>query len=668
MDNEASPDESLGGSSTFETNSPYNSEDSRFSSTSYDSEEYPTEVNSYEWLDDYSYDTTQYFDALNNELGDPTRDEPMPVFCRPQAEEHGEAEENISVETLEENNNDPNNNMDSNEVTNDEEELILMEESSESGILMDRTNSPQPGCSKDSLPVSRARESPPTEREIHERTEQVLQLVASIDANSILKAMRKKPRIGINEVKLWDLVPKHKRSIYPEIYDVSRKAAGLTVKSVAEVGDNGAQAGSSGDQNSASEVSTVKRGPIEDICTIGAKKSSLNPDVVILGAKIVSTANTASKGPVQNPVSAAKTHSSVGIIPCETIGNREKSLLRANVLVASAPAPALARAPAPFVPPIAQPYVVPQNRPGADKVKGVNAFQGARPKQRPQISVKKSSRHPVDLSGARVSEPVSFAPGINNFVINRLPYSSAAVANPKARTAGNQLTPTIIAPTTTQNALPYKQPTDRPVCNEMYYKLRNIFPNVDPEYLKKLCPPEWGPGDRDAQVTAIVEFLLSKGDALPPAPIKPHKDEASGVAATMAYGNVDDVYENLLGIFPDADPHYLREFAENNVAKPNAIKEFVELKLESRDYPTKEQYRARLKITEQQRQYTTGFNVQQFLTIIPDPRTHFMDPKRKCEHSTVAFEFLKSHFNKNKVSFCSSTFFPNWLFFFFSFA
>ncbi|XP_043278217.1 uncharacterized protein [Venturia canescens] len=627
MDDETGQEESCG-SGTFEVNSPYQSEDSRFSVDSYASNEYPMDVNSSDWADESSFETAEYIGDLHYESLGLALEDSTPLLFPPRREVNPTIEEEISVETLEENNNDPNNNMDSNEITNIDEGSTLMEHSSGSSILLDRSNSPKPGCSKDSLPVLGENESNLTEEIIQGRTQRVKQLILSIDTDSISDAIRQNPKIRINDLKLSDLVPAHKRLNHPEAESVEKISE--VAESIVTERDI-TEAGSSLNDDNRVAI-TSKRGPVEDICTIGCKKASSNPDIAILLPKLPAPSSI-SKSSSQIPVFVRKNYPVTGKAKQHSL----EKLVQQDIPL-----------------PVPQPKVV------TEVVTIPDHSKGAIPKVRTEPQKQRAQQR-------QPSELPNISPEVLNVgtaeTLRRSPNSDIRttsgniVGNPDSRGL-NSANPqrsiltniTIAVPTTAQNNVSYQQPTNRTICKEMYYKLRGIFPNVDPKYLKKLCPPEWGPGDRDAQVTPIVEFLLSKGDDLPPAPEQFREDTAATNGTAMVYGNVDDIYENLLGIFPDADPHYLREFAEKNVSKPNAIKEFVEQKLESRDYPTREQYQARLKITEQQRQYTTGFNVQQYLTIIPDPFTYFMNIKRKCQHSTVAFEFLKTYFSKIKVT------------------
>lgn len=109
---------------------------------------------------------------------------------------------------------------------------------------------------------------------------------------------------------------------------------------------------------------------------------------------------------------------------------------------------------------------------------------------------------------------------------------------------------------------------------------------------------------------------------------------------------------HLQEIFQDTDPTFLRSFVESNHNRENALEQFIQNKLEKRDYPTREQYLAIIKKTEQMKDYTVNFKVEKFLELFPNPFEHFEDASRKCQYEPIAFEFFKSFFSRIKVS-CS---------------
>ncbi|XP_015119498.1 uncharacterized protein LOC107042812 [Diachasma alloeum] len=186
-------------------------------------------------------------------------------------------------------------------------------------------------------------------------------------------------------------------------------------------------------------------------------------------------------------------------------------------------------------------------------------------------------------------------------------------------------------------------------CREIYTKLRAMFPNIKKGYIKRITPADWAPNvAHDVQFGQIVERLLANEDSWElDVPIEEPEDlrGAAGNART-----VDETYEHLLGIFPDADPTFLRDKAEKTYKDDQALEAFIEGNLKTHSYPTREQYLSKMRITEEQLRYTNNFTVPTFLEKFPDPFKHFMDEKRKCKHVTVGFEFLKSQFNRIRVT------------------
>lgn len=182
---------------------------------------------------------------------------------------------------------------------------------------------------------------------------------------------------------------------------------------------------------------------------------------------------------------------------------------------------------------------------------------------------------------------------------------------------------------------------------KIYYKLIPMFPCVDTKYIKQLCQDyvkddDLLVADETDLLQNLIEYLLNHSQEHP----NVRRPEPSPTPDTF---DVNEQYANLLEIFPTADPTYLRGVAEQMYNDPDMIKRFVQSKLENPDYPTREQYLAKKKITEQQKQYTTGFQVPQFLEIFPDPFSHFEDVKRECRFDIHAVDFLKHHFNKIRV-------------------
>ncbi|KAK0097887.1 hypothetical protein PV326_012973 [Microctonus aethiopoides] len=188
------------------------------------------------------------------------------------------------------------------------------------------------------------------------------------------------------------------------------------------------------------------------------------------------------------------------------------------------------------------------------------------------------------------------------------------------------------------------------ISSEIYNKLRAMFPNLNRDYIKKFCPSRLEM-DRDVQLSNIVDRMLMEE------PLWEYDIDAEQIIHDTGVDNINNINnvpnveetcEYLAGIFPDADPHYLRQKAIM-FKDENEVKTFVDQQLQNPDYPTREQYLAKLKITEEQKRYTTNFVVADFVKIFPDPFSYFENPNRICKHNIVCSEFLKAMFNRIRV-------------------
>ncbi|XP_071633818.1 uncharacterized protein [Temnothorax longispinosus] len=186
--------------------------------------------------------------------------------------------------------------------------------------------------------------------------------------------------------------------------------------------------------------------------------------------------------------------------------------------------------------------------------------------------------------------------------------------------------------------------------NALYVKLIPKFPRVKTPYIKKLCHDYTRDYEHslneEGLFVHLFETLLTfeRQETLKKLKPRPAPTEEPEISYDM-----NEQYADLLTIFPDADPVYLRKIVEELQGNHERIKEFVQSNIEHPDYPTKTQYLAKKKITEQQKQYTTDFKVQQFLEIFPDPFSYFENDKRNCQFNPHAIDFLKYHFSKLRV-------------------
>lgn len=176
-----------------------------------------------------------------------------------------------------------------------------------------------------------------------------------------------------------------------------------------------------------------------------------------------------------------------------------------------------------------------------------------------------------------------------------------------------------------------------------------MFPSVNTHYIKQLCHDYSEDLEQSMNDTELLERLVDILLNCDQKNLKKVKPLPVTEDSNSSY-DMNEQYADLLTIFPEADPVYLRKMVEEMHHNHDLIKEFVQSKLEKPDYPTRAQYLAKKKITEQQKQYTTDFQVEQFLEIFPDPFAHFEDEKRISQFNPHAIDFLKYYFSKLRVN------------------
>ncbi|XP_015429792.1 PREDICTED: uncharacterized protein LOC107186444 [Dufourea novaeangliae] len=169
--------------------------------------------------------------------------------------------------------------------------------------------------------------------------------------------------------------------------------------------------------------------------------------------------------------------------------------------------------------------------------------------------------------------------------------------------------------------------------------LKFIFPDIDKNFIKELCSGYSTSNDSSEILQDLSDYILEN---MKECPVKKnnkhiHKKETDNMEKQVTY---------LSGIFPKADVTYLSKFVQRAKGNENAIINFIQSQCKSPTYPTKEEKLRRIRITEQQKQYTSNFDTRKFLKILPDPFKHFENVNRQCKFNSDAYEFLKSHFQK----------------------
>nr|XP_031826139.1 uncharacterized protein LOC116424202 isoform X2 [Nomia melanderi] len=175
---------------------------------------------------------------------------------------------------------------------------------------------------------------------------------------------------------------------------------------------------------------------------------------------------------------------------------------------------------------------------------------------------------------------------------------------------------------------------------QIYKELKSIFPQIDEDFIKDTClkffkmethrvPTE--------MLQNLIEYILENIETCP---IK----KQSKCVSRQQTCDINKQVANLSSIFPKADVTYLRKIVQSLKGDENAIIEFIQTQCKNPTYMTKEEKLKRISITEQQKQYTSNFDVKKFLEVFPNPFQYFENPNRKCEYKVDAYKFIKSRF------------------------
>lgn len=181
-----------------------------------------------------------------------------------------------------------------------------------------------------------------------------------------------------------------------------------------------------------------------------------------------------------------------------------------------------------------------------------------------------------------------------------------------------------------------------PLRMQLDKRLEFIFPDLDKNYIKKLCE-RYSNTDLslDKQFEELINIIVEDRQVCP-------VEINSKINQEKDY-DIDEKHNYLKGIFPNADPAYLKKVIVQIANDPAKLDQFIEDQCKCPTYLTVDEKIRRMRITEQQMLYIHEFDVKQFLEMYPSPHTYFENSKRKHEYNPDALEFLKYHFNKFEV-------------------
>jgi hypothetical protein len=185
--------------------------------------------------------------------------------------------------------------------------------------------------------------------------------------------------------------------------------------------------------------------------------------------------------------------------------------------------------------------------------------------------------------------------------------------------------------------------------NQLKYKtvLMEMFPRADPQYLAEQCRTL----DTEESMLNKVTELLERDDF-------PHRQtpevvpfepgtEPSTSSSMPEEERIEMQYETLVAILPNADPMYLRATCKKIGNDEDAMKNFVTQALETKIYPTREDYLKRQETLALKKLYTEQFSIERFLEILPDPFKYFLEEKKNNRKLTgLPLEYLRGRYGR----------------------
>ncbi|XP_044269250.1 uncharacterized protein LOC123014283 [Tribolium madens] len=170
--------------------------------------------------------------------------------------------------------------------------------------------------------------------------------------------------------------------------------------------------------------------------------------------------------------------------------------------------------------------------------------------------------------------------------------------------------------------------------------LCSMIPDACPRYIRNLCQNK---AMNDAVVDELITVIFSTNNEYPKRTLPVPEPEVIP----------ENQFEILREVLPDADPDYLRMMCDKFEGKSESVKTFINEAMEKRDYPKLKDYQRKQQLSAQQKQYTSEFDVKNFVKVIPNPEDFFHEKSRTLKVDTFdshyALVFLKNTFNKLSI-------------------
>ncbi|KAG5876148.1 hypothetical protein JTB14_021080 [Gonioctena quinquepunctata] len=171
---------------------------------------------------------------------------------------------------------------------------------------------------------------------------------------------------------------------------------------------------------------------------------------------------------------------------------------------------------------------------------------------------------------------------------------------------------------------------NRPIEEKLVLRLIEMFPQACPDYIRRVCRgKDWNEFDEVVTVILSAEDYPKRPDRIP----SPQKEF-----------DLEEQLEIVKALLPDADPIFLRCKCEEIGNNLEHLNEFIYSLRETKDYPTMKEYLRKQKLSAQSRQYTTEFNVENFVQLFPEPEKTFTDSKRALKIDPYTALYITNFF------------------------
>lgn len=170
-----------------------------------------------------------------------------------------------------------------------------------------------------------------------------------------------------------------------------------------------------------------------------------------------------------------------------------------------------------------------------------------------------------------------------------------------------------------------------------YYNLMEMFPDICPDYVRKLCL------DLEETEEALDEITITL--------LEGNYERVQKKLSLLELKEVEEKFFMLISLLPEADPEFLKDNIKMLIDKPEEYNQFVERLMDEGNYPSKTEYLKKLELLEKERNYVKNFNMEYFIKAIPNPTEYFANPERNVSFVDKHDYFYAISFLQTQYSF-----------------